>query len=90
MDVEHAVMTQAGEVHRVVVLGARLVSDVAHVPIAVAVEGVRGEGIVERVRTRGGVQVDHIVRGVVPLVVGLGGAGGRHPLLHGSTRRDGK
>ena len=55
-----------------IVLGRGVVRDVADVPVAVRVEGVRVEGIVQRVRARGGAEAARVIAEVVPFVVGLG------------------
>ena len=86
VDVEDPVVRQAVEVVDggavvAIILGRGVVRDVTHVPVAVRVEGVRVEGIVQRVRARGGIEVAQVIAGVVPFVAGLGRAGRRR--LHG-------
>ena len=81
VDVEDPVVRQAVEVVDGVILGRGVVRDATHVPVAVRVERVRVEGIVQRVRARGGVEVARVIAGVVPFVAGLGRAGRRR--LHG-------
>lgn len=89
VDVEDPVVRQAVEVVDggavvAIVLGRGVVRDVADVPVAVRVEGVRVEGIVQRVRARGGAEAARVIAEVVPFVVGLGRAGGQG--LHGLPR----